>query len=130
MRRALTALAIGIVVSGCSGKSAHTTAATSESCVAISAAAAIARVRGLDGVPATATVRAKLFGTDYWAVEVASADDKLTLDAPGASGHVGWAVFNVDADTGDLRGINAGPPGSTPSDWNSLPNRTSSCTSA
>jgi hypothetical protein len=140
MRRALTALAIGIVVGGCSGKSAHptsasrqgahattlgTTAATSEWCVPISRAAATALVmRASDEVPATDTARAKLFGTDYWAVEV----EGSVTPAFSHGGHFAWAVFNVDAHTGDIRGMSAGPPGTTPSNWNSLPNRTSNCT--
>ena len=139
VRRALTALAIGIVVSGCSGKSAHPTSAsrqgshatapgtvaTSEWCVPISRAAAIARVmRASDEVRATDTARAKLFGTDYWAVEV----EGSVTPAFSHGGHFAWAVFNVDAHTGDIRTMSAGPPGSTPLDWNSVPNRTSNCT--
>ena len=100
------------------------TATTSEWCVPVSRAAVIARIVHIDGVPRNAKVRAKLFGTDYWAVEVeGSPNDQPRLrDTP-----VGWVVYNVDAHTGDLKGASAGPVGSTPSDWNSLPNRTSSC---
>ena len=129
MVRALAIAAIGIVVAGCSSYDAHpatggATPTTSEWCMPISEAAVIAKVRQFSDVPASATVRAKLFGTDYWAVEVGGSpsDPPRLRDAP-----VGWVVYNLDAHTGDLRGANAGPPGSTPTDWNSLPNRTSSC---
>jgi len=89
----------------------------------ISRAAAIARIIHTDGIPRNARVRAKLFGTDYWAVEV----EGSPLQPPMMPYRVGWAVYNVDAHTGDLKGVAAGPPGSPPSDWNALPDRTSSC---
>ena len=100
------------------------TATTSEWCMPVSRAEVIARIVHVDGAPRNAKVRAKLFGTDYWAVEVEGSpnDPPRLRDTP-----VGWVVYNVDAHTGDLKGASAGPAGSTPSDWNSLPNRTSSC---
>jgi hypothetical protein len=101
-----------------------TSVTTSEWCMPVSRAAAIARVVHGDVVPRSGKVRAKLFGTDYWAVEVEGSpnDPPRLRDTP-----VGWVVYNVDAHTGDLKGASAGPPGSTPLDWNSLPNRTSNC---
>jgi hypothetical protein len=98
----------------------------SEFCVPVSAAAAIARVRG-PRVPANHKFQAKLFGTDYWAVEETSPDGDVEVGGPGDMGHHGWAVFNVDAHTDAITGASAGPPGSTPTDWNSLPDRTSTC---
>jgi hypothetical protein len=100
------------------------TPTTSEWCMPVSRAAVIARFAHGDGAPRNAKVSAKLFGTDYWAVEVEGSPGDLPRlrDTP-----VGWVVYNVDAHTGDLKGASAGPPGSTPADWNSLPNRTSSC---
>ena len=93
----------------------------------ISQAAAIARVRGKRPLPAGTSFRAKLFGTDYWAVVETSSNGDVEVLGPGGGGGYGWAVYNVDAHTGDIKGAEAGPPGSTPSDWDSLPDRTSSC---
>ncbi len=36
-------------------------------------------------------------------------------------GPYAWAVFDIDAHTGDIKSVRAGPTGSTPSDWNALP---------
>ena len=48
---------------------------------------------------------------------------KLTSSFGGAANQPGfWNSL-----TGDLKGASAGPPGSSPSDWNSLPDRTSHC---
>jgi hypothetical protein len=100
------------------------TPTTSEWCMPVSRAAVIARIAHGDGMPRNAKVSAKLFGTDYWAVEVEGSPSDLPRlrDTP-----VGWVVYNVDAHTGDLKGASAGPPGSTATDWNALPDRTSSC---
>lgn len=134
MRRAIAAMVIGIVVGGCSGKGAHPTSASrrgadattpgtavvsSEWCVPISREAAIARAMGSSAeVAATDTAKAKLVGTDYWAVEV---EGGSVMPEFARGGQFAWAVYNIDAHTGDIRGAEAGPPGSTPSDWNSLP---------
>jgi hypothetical protein len=133
VRRAIAAMVIGIVVGGCSGQGAHPTSASrrgahattpgtaavlSEWCVPISREAAIARVMRPAEIAATDTAKAKLVGTDYWAVDV---EGSVMPELHAQGGHFAWAVFNVDAHTGDIRGVEAGPPGSTPSDWNSLP---------
>ena len=134
MRRGIAAMVIGIVVvGGCSGNGAHPTSASrrgahaatpgtapvgSEWCVPISREAAIARAMGSSAdVAATDPAKAKLVGTDYWAVEV----EGSVMPEFARGGRFAWAVYNVDAHTGDIRGAEAGPPGSTPSDWNSLP---------
>lgn len=130
MSRALVIVAIGIVLAGCSQHGVHPVArgetpTSSEWCMPISQAAVVAKVRRIsDEVPASARVRAKLFGTDYWAVEVEGSPNNppRLRDAP-----VAWVVYNIDAHTGDLRGASAGPRGSAPADWNALPDRTSSC---
>jgi hypothetical protein len=138
MRRAIAATAI-VIVGGCSGAAAHptsvrlrnadatptTTTVPSKWCVLpISRKAAIAQVMKIsDEVAATDTAKAKLFGMDYWAVEV----EGSVTPAFSHGGRFAWAVFNVDAHTGDLRGMSAGPPGSTPSDWNSLPDPAAGC---
>src|SRR5436190_23791354 len=101
-----------------------TTATTSEWCMPVSRAAAIARVVHVDAVPRSGKVRAKLFGTDYWAVEV---EGSPTHPALFRGDTVGWVVWDVDAHTGDLKGASAGPPGASPADWNRLPDRTSHC---
>jgi hypothetical protein len=93
----------------------------------ISQAAAIARVRGTVPVPTGHRFRAKLFGTDYWAVVETSPNGDLEVSGPGGGGGYGWAVYNVDAHTGDIKGVEAGPPRSVPSDWDALPQRASSC---
>jgi hypothetical protein len=133
MRRAIAAVVIGIGVGGCSGKGAHPTSAShrgadtttpapaavsSKWCVPISREAAIARAMGSSAeVAATDTAKAKLVGTDYWAVEV----EGSVMQEFARGGQFAWAVYNIDAHTGDIRGAEAGPPGSTPSDWNALP---------
>jgi len=104
-----------------------TTPTTDEWCMPISRAAAIARVRGPGPVPAWHRFRAKLFGTDYWAVEETSPTGDVEAGGPGDMGDYGWAVTEVDAHTGYIKGVEAGPVGSSPSDWNALPDRTSSC---
>jgi hypothetical protein len=101
-----------------------TTSTTSEWCMPVSRAAVIAKIDRFDGVPRNARVNAKLFGTDYWEVEIegSTSDPPKLRDMP-----FGWVVYNVDAHTGDVRSESAGPPGSMPSDWDSLPDRTSTC---
>jgi hypothetical protein len=104
-----------------------TTATTDEWCMPISQADAIARVRGTRPIPAAHKFRARLFGTDYWAVVETSPNGDVEVDGPGGGGGNGWAVYNVDAHTGDIKSVEAGPPRSAPADWNALPDRTSSC---
>jgi hypothetical protein len=140
MRTTIAAIAI-VIIGGCSGSAAHprsasprradvtqtTTIAQSEFCVLpISRAAAIARVmRASDEVAPGDTAKAKLFGTDYWAVEVVGS----VTPAFSRGGPSGWAVYDIDAHSGDIRGVTAGPVGSTPTDWESLPDPASRCPS-
>jgi hypothetical protein len=138
MHRAITAIAI-VIVGGCSGSAAHTrstdlrrvdaTPATSSEqsqwcMLPITRGAAIAKVMKIsDEVAPTDTAKAKLFGTDYWAVDV----EGSVTPAFSRGEQFAWAVFVVDAHTGDIRGVSAGPPGSSPAEWNALPDPAAGC---
>jgi hypothetical protein len=62
----------------------------------------------------------------YWAVEITGPKGTVTVEGPGASGPVGWAVYIVDARTGDIVGLEAGPqPKSLV--WDALPDHSGAC---
>ncbi len=128
-----------------------TTAVPSRWCVPISREAAIARVMKLSNeVAPSDTAQAKLVSwpelrasraksttspynssswtakTQFWAVEVRGS--VTPSFAMGDHGYA-WGIFDVDAHSGDIPGMTAGPAGSSPSFWDSLPDHASECTS-
>jgi hypothetical protein len=128
---------------------ASTTAVPSKWCVPISREAASARVMKLASeVAPTDTAHAKLVSwperqaatakqtsgplhdpnftphTKFWAVEVRGS---VTPKPIAVNRTYAWGVFDVDAQSGELRDISAGPPGSR-SFWDSLPDHASDCT--
>ncbi len=62
----------------------------------------------------------------YWAVEITGPKGTVTVDGPGASGPVGWAVYIIDARTGDLGGLEAGPQPKSLA-WDALPDHSGEC---
>jgi hypothetical protein len=62
----------------------------------------------------------------YWAVEITGPTGSVTVEAPGAGGVVGWAVYDIDARTGDIAGLEAGPRPKAPA-WDALPDHSGAC---
>jgi hypothetical protein len=62
----------------------------------------------------------------YWAVEITGPKGSVTVEGPGASGPVGWAVYIVDARTDDLGGLEAGMQSRSLA-WDALPDHSGAC---
>jgi hypothetical protein len=60
----------------------------------------------------------------YWAVEVRG----TVTDLLGGRGSYAWAVYNIDARTGDIGGVEAGPQPKSPR-FAALPDHSGECTS-
>jgi hypothetical protein len=64
----------------------------------------------------------------YWAVKVTDPKGTMQIVAPGARGTFAWAVYDVDARTGDIGGSAAGPEPKVPA-WDALPDHSGACKS-
>ncbi|MDQ1385551.1 MAG: hypothetical protein QOG65_2930, partial [Actinomycetota bacterium] len=62
----------------------------------------------------------------YWAVKVTGPKGTVQIVAPGAGGTFAWAVYDIDARTGDSGGLAAGPKPKVPA-WDALPDHSRAC---
>ncbi len=129
------------------GVATSTTSGPSPWCVPVSRERAIARATEGNTTPGEVAVAKLVNGPEthtfspgavvggdeydatslYWAVEVTNPQGKVAVVAPGFRSPVAWAVYLIDARTGDVQGV-AGGPKSSAQRWDRLPDHSGACT--